>query len=105
MSSTDRVDITDQVTDELELVERMHYGQVEQGSKAVWNCSNGDCEVDDYRPVLVPGEEEDYPRCPGCHESPAVSDVVPSETVEYEVDDDSMREKWSDIFDKNRGSD
>lgn len=105
MSSADRPVITDQVLDELDLVERMHFGQVKQGSLPKWKCSDDDCEIDEYRPVLVPGEEEEHPRCPGCHTSPAISDVAEMEPVEYEVEEESMRDKWSDIFDQNRGSD
>lgn len=86
--------ITQQVRDELETVERMNYGQVKTSKGAEWKCSTEDCDTDEFVPALVPGDEDEYPRCPECHETPAASDVVVREGEK------SLKEKWSGIFDR-----
>lgn len=67
------MDITEQVKEELDRMERMRFNIISTNSNSYWECSN--CDIY-YRPILIPGEEDKYPRCPNCHKPPRLADSI-----------------------------
>lgn len=65
--------VSEQVEEELDMMERSNPGLNSTGNDPYWECTN--CDIK-YRPALIPGEEDDHPRCPKCHKKPALADVA-----------------------------
>lgn len=67
------MELTEDVIEELDTMERMTSNLNSTGAEPYWICDN--CDIR-YRPALVPGEEDKHPRCPQCYNKPAIADII-----------------------------